>query len=116
MNCYTIQELEDYVKDQYRQELTLRTYSFPDEVVLGMEPVNLFCDKSRKVKFLEAITKDGNSKIGPLRCWPGGLCLSRSVGDMDVGVFIVPVSRVKQVKLSSSGGRLVTVMVGCFEC
>lgn len=40
-------------------------------------------------------------QIGPLRCWPGGLCLSRSIGDMDVGEFIVPVPYVKQVKVSS---------------
>lgn len=40
-----------------------------------------------------------NSQIGPLRCWPGGLCLSRSIGDMDVGEFIVPVPYVKQVKV-----------------
>lgn len=38
-------------------------------------------------------------KIGPLRCWPGGLCLSRSIGDIDVGEFIVPVPYVKQVKV-----------------
>ncbi|KAG7032066.1 putative protein phosphatase 2C 15, partial [Cucurbita argyrosperma subsp. argyrosperma] len=37
--------------------------------------------------------------IGPLRCWPGGLCLSRSIGDMDVGEFIVPIPFVKQVKV-----------------
>ncbi|XP_042414281.1 probable protein phosphatase 2C 12 [Zingiber officinale] len=37
--------------------------------------------------------------ISPLRCWSGGLCLSRSIGDMDVGEFIVPVPYVKQVKL-----------------
>jgi hypothetical protein len=40
-------------------------------------------------------------QIGPLRCWPGGLCLSRSIGDLDVGEFIVPVPHVKQVKVSS---------------
>jgi hypothetical protein len=39
-------------------------------------------------------------QIGPLRCWPGGLCLSRSIGDRDVGEFIVPVPHVKQVKVS----------------
>ncbi|KAL0369013.1 UNVERIFIED_CONTAM: putative protein phosphatase 2C 12 [Sesamum calycinum] len=49
----------------------------------------------------------GGTEIGPLRCWPGGLCLSRSIGDMDVGEFIVPVPYVKQIKLSSSGGRLI---------
>lgn len=40
-------------------------------------------------------------QIGPLRCWPGGLCLSRSIGDLDVGEFIVPVPHVKQVKVGS---------------
>lgn len=40
-------------------------------------------------------------QIGPLRCWPGGLCLSRSIGDMDVGEFIVPIPYVKQVKVAS---------------
>lgn len=39
-------------------------------------------------------------QVGPLRCWPGGLCLSRSIGDMDVGEFIVPIPYVKQVKVS----------------
>lgn len=37
-----------------------------------------------------------------MRCWPGGLCLSRSIGDVDVGEFIVPVPYVKQVKVCSS--------------
>ncbi|GFS33221.1 protein phosphatase 2C family protein [Actinidia rufa] len=41
----------------------------------------------------------GGTEFGPLRCWPGGLCLSRSIGDMDVGEFIVPVPYVKQVKV-----------------
>ncbi|KAL0380795.1 UNVERIFIED_CONTAM: putative protein phosphatase 2C 15 [Sesamum angustifolium] len=40
----------------------------------------------------------GGTEVGPLRCWPGGLCLSRSIGDMDVGEFIVPIPYVKQVK------------------
>ncbi|KAI8006598.1 putative protein phosphatase 2C 12 [Camellia lanceoleosa] len=41
----------------------------------------------------------GSTEIGPLRCWPGGLCLSRSIGDLDVGEFIVPIPYVKQVKI-----------------
>nr|GEW49812.1 probable protein phosphatase 2C 12 [Tanacetum cinerariifolium] len=53
--------------------------------------------------------------IGPLRCWPGGLCLSRSIGDRDVGEFIVPVPYVKQVKLSSAGGRLVIASDGVWD-
>lgn len=57
----------------------------------------------------------GGTQIGPLRCWPGGLCLSRSIGDMDVGEYIVPVPHVKQVKLSSSGGRLVVSSDGVWD-
>ncbi|MQM11111.1 hypothetical protein Taro_044016 [Colocasia esculenta] len=57
----------------------------------------------------------GGAEIGPLRCWPGGLCLSRSIGDMDVGEFIVPVPYVKQVKLSSAGGRLVLASDGIWD-
>ncbi|KAI4316716.1 hypothetical protein L6164_024669 [Bauhinia variegata] len=57
----------------------------------------------------------GGAEIGPLRCWPGGLCLSRSIGDMDIGEFIVPVPFVKQVKLSTAGGRLVICSDGVWD-
>ncbi|CAI9763647.1 unnamed protein product [Fraxinus pennsylvanica] len=57
----------------------------------------------------------GGTEIGPLRCWPGGLCLSRSIGDMDVGEFIVPIPHVKQVKLSSAGGRLIISSDGVWD-
>ncbi|KAG6626596.1 probable protein phosphatase 2C 12 [Carya illinoinensis] len=57
----------------------------------------------------------GGAEIGPLRCWPGGLCLSRSIGDMDVGEFIVPVPYVKQMKLSTAGGRLIVSSDGVWD-
>ncbi|CAN6451537.1 unnamed protein product [Victoria cruziana] len=57
----------------------------------------------------------GGSEVGPLRCWPGGLCLSRSIGDMDVGEFIVPIPYVKQVKLSNAGGRLIIASDGIWD-
>ncbi|KAL7606154.1 probable protein phosphatase 2C 12 [Lactuca sativa] len=57
----------------------------------------------------------GGAQIGPLRCWPGGLCLSRSIGDLDVGEFIVPVPYVKQVKLSSAGGRMIIASDGVWD-
>ncbi|KAK4481504.1 hypothetical protein RD792_012404 [Penstemon davidsonii] len=57
----------------------------------------------------------GGTEIGPLRCWPGGLCLSRSIGDLDVGEFIVPVPFVKQVKLASTGGRLIISSDGVWD-
>ncbi|KAL6560600.1 hypothetical protein OROGR_004159 [Orobanche gracilis] len=57
----------------------------------------------------------GGSEVGPLRCWPGGLCLSRSIGDTDVGEFIVPIPHVKQVKLSDAGGRLIIASDGIWD-
>ncbi|KAK6119053.1 hypothetical protein DH2020_047203 [Rehmannia glutinosa] len=57
----------------------------------------------------------GGSGVGPLRCWPGGLCLSRSIGDTDVGEFIVPIPHVKQVKLSNAGGRLIIASDGIWD-
>nr|AIZ68189.1 putative protein phosphatase 2C 33 [Albuca bracteata] len=57
----------------------------------------------------------GGQEVGPLRCWPGGLCLSRSIGDTDVGEFIVPIPHVKQVKLSSAGGRLIIASDGIWD-
>jgi serine/threonine protein phosphatase PrpC len=36
--------------------------------------------------------------VGPLRLWPGGLCVSRSVGDLDAGALVVPVPHIKQVR------------------
>ncbi|KAK9115436.1 hypothetical protein Syun_022233 [Stephania yunnanensis] len=57
----------------------------------------------------------GGVEVGPLRCWPGGLCLSRSIGDMDVGEFIVPIPYVKQVKLSKAGGRLIIASDGIWD-
>ncbi|KAJ6849056.1 putative protein phosphatase 2C 33 [Iris pallida] len=57
----------------------------------------------------------GGKEVGPLRCWPGGLCLSRSIGDTDVGEFIVPIPHVKQVKLSTAGGRLIIASDGIWD-
>ncbi|XP_019422786.1 PREDICTED: probable protein phosphatase 2C 5 isoform X2 [Lupinus angustifolius] len=57
----------------------------------------------------------GGNAVGPLRCWPGGLCLSRSIGDTDVGEFIVPIPHVKQVKVSNYGGRLIIASDGIWD-
>lgn len=57
----------------------------------------------------------GGPEVGPLRCWPGGLCLSRSIGDIDVGECIIPVPHVKQVKLSNAGGRIIIASDGVWD-
>ena len=35
--------------------------------------------------------------MGPIRIWPGGLCVARSIGDADAGLDVVPIPHVKQV-------------------
>lgn len=35
--------------------------------------------------------------VGPLRLWPGGLCVSRSVGDLDAGPEVMPLPNIRQV-------------------
>ncbi|EEC84527.1 hypothetical protein OsI_31247 [Oryza sativa Indica Group] len=62
----------------------------------------------------ERVTTSGG-EVGPLRCWTGGMCLSRSIGDIDVGEFIVPIPHVKQVKLSNIGGRLIIASDGIWD-
>lgn len=36
--------------------------------------------------------------VGPLRIWPGGLCLSRAIGDFDVGDSVIPFPHVMQAR------------------
>ncbi|XP_024381184.1 probable protein phosphatase 2C 12 [Physcomitrium patens] len=54
-------------------------------------------------------------EIGPIRVWPCGPCLSRSIGDLDVGDYIVAVPHVKQIKLSPAGGRLILTSDGVWD-
>ncbi|KAI4389900.1 hypothetical protein MLD38_002070 [Melastoma candidum] len=81
----------------------------------------LECNEEERNRITESggevgrLNTGGGAEIGPLRCWPGGLCLSRSIGDMDVGEYIVPVPHVKQVKLSSGGGRLIISSDGVWD-
>lgn len=35
---------------------------------------------------------------GPLRVWPGGLCLSRSLGDFDVGTCVLALPHITQAR------------------
>lgn len=46
---------------------------------------------------LQGPAKPQEMGVGPLRMWPGGLCVSRSIGDLDAGPLIVPLPHVRQV-------------------
>ncbi|KAI7836237.1 hypothetical protein COHA_009877 [Chlorella ohadii] len=52
---------------------------------------------------------------GVLRLWPGGLTLSRSIGDFGVGEAVLPLPHIKQVLLPPSGGRLVLASDGVWS-
>lgn len=41
----------------------------------------------------------GEEGRGPLRVWPGGIAMSRSIGDLDSGPYVLPVPHIKQVSI-----------------
>ena len=47
---------------------------------------------------LQGPARPGELGVGPLRLWPGGLCVSRSIGDLDAGSEVVPMPHIKQVR------------------
>ncbi|KAL4444168.1 hypothetical protein ABPG75_011905 [Micractinium tetrahymenae] len=53
--------------------------------------------------------------IGPLRIWPGGLCLSRAIGDFDVGDAVIPFPHVMQVMVPPTGARLLVASDGVWD-
>ncbi|GAQ85788.1 Putative protein phosphatase 2C family protein [Klebsormidium nitens] len=59
-------------------------------------------------------TRDG-IQVGPLRCWPGGLCVTRSIGDRDVGPSIIAVPHVRQVEVPRCGGRIIIASDGLWD-
>ncbi|PRW58478.1 Rhomboid protease [Chlorella sorokiniana] len=60
-------------------------------------------------------TASPRSGGGVLRLWPGGLTLSRSIGDFGVGEAVLALPHVKQVLLPPSGGRLVVASDGVWS-
>lgn len=59
---------------------------------------------------------DAYSKgLGPLRVWPGGLCISRAIGDFDVGPSIVPFGSLTQTIIASTGGRILIGSDGVWD-
>ena len=46
---------------------------------------------------LRGPAKAGEAGLGPLRMWPGALCVSRSIGDPEAGPEVIPLPHIKQV-------------------
>ncbi|CAD7701095.1 unnamed protein product [Ostreobium quekettii] len=59
--------------------------------------------------------KPGESSVGPIRCWPGGLTVARSVGDIEAGAHIISSPHVLQVSLPRSGARLLMGTGGLWD-
>lgn len=57
----------------------------------------------------------GEQGIGPLRAWPGGIAMSRSLGDIDCGRHVLPVPHVRQVVIPQAGARLVLASDGLWD-
>lgn len=52
---------------------------------------------------------------GPLRVWPGGLCLSRGIGDFDIGPPVIACPHIFQVRIPDTGGRLIVASDGLWD-
>ncbi len=64
---------------------------------------------------LQGPSKPGEQGVGPIRVWPGGLCVSRSVGDGDVGPEVVPLPHIRQVLVPAHGCRLILGSDGLWD-
>jgi len=58
---------------------------------------------------------DYSSGVGPLRIWPGGLSISRAIGDFDVGNTVLPFPNLMQVVIPPTGGRLLIGSDGVWD-
>ncbi|KAK9814069.1 hypothetical protein WJX72_000281 [[Myrmecia] bisecta] len=53
--------------------------------------------------------------VGPLRVWPGGLAMSRTIGDYDAGEVVLAEPEVRQVTLPHTGGRIIIASDGLWD-
>ncbi|CAD7696623.1 unnamed protein product, partial [Ostreobium quekettii] len=54
-------------------------------------------------------------ETGPLRAWPGGLAMSRTIGDPKAGDFVTSVPEVRQFTWPFTGGRLIVASDGLWD-
>eukprot|EP00798_Chlamydomonas_sp_ICE-L_P005307 gene5307-18551_t len=64
---------------------------------------------------LQGPAKAKEKGVGPMRIWPGGLCVSRSIGDLDAGKEVVPVPHIRQFLVPVNGARLVIASDGLWD-
>mmetsp|Transcript_6596 Transcript_6596/g.16818 ORF Transcript_6596/g.16818 Transcript_6596/m.16818 type:complete len:220 (+) Transcript_6596:3-662(+) len=57
----------------------------------------------------------GNPGIGPMRVWPGGLCVGRAIGDDDVGFNVLADPHIKQMRIPDTGARFALATDGVWD-
>ena len=57
----------------------------------------------------------GGKPVGPLRAWPGGLAMSRTIGDAAAAGVVIAEPGLRRVTLPASGGRLVLASDGLWD-
>eukprot|EP00873_Tetraselmis_striata_P021650 jgi/Tetstr1/441914/TSEL_030121.t2 len=63
----------------------------------------------------QSTCREEGTGVGPLRVWPGGLAMSRTLGDYEAGDAVTALPEIRQVTLPSSGGRLVLASDGLWD-
>lgn len=64
---------------------------------------------------LKGPAEPGENGIGPLRVWPGGLAVGRSIGDTDVSPHVLPLPHVRQIIIPATGARLLVASDGLWD-
>lgn len=64
---------------------------------------------------LQGPARKGEMGVGPLRAWPGGLCVSRSVGDHDTSPHVKPAPHIRQYIMPSRGCRILLASDGLWD-
>lgn len=59
--------------------------------------------------------EDDEQGVGPMRVWPCGLAVSRSIGDYDCGCEITAAPHVRQVEVPMSGARMIMASDGLWD-
>ncbi|CAD7697041.1 unnamed protein product [Ostreobium quekettii] len=59
--------------------------------------------------------EDGERGVGPLRVWPCGLAVSRSLGDYDCGCEVTAAPHIRQVEIPMPGARLILASDGLWD-
>lgn len=59
--------------------------------------------------------RPGEEGVGPLRVWPGGVAVSRSLGDFECGSYVLCVPHIRQIIIPPTGCRLFLASDGLWD-